>query len=272
MAIFCLKLEQIATLGASPRKPEHLGRKVARFFSNAGNRKFALFFRFDPRTGFADTKLREFIKSCYHSGTMSDSLKYNLILTSSFNTVVAELQEKSLLPKTASVAFIPTAGDPYPKRPWIDADRKALVELGYSVTDIELKSGSPDSLEKVLSNYDIIFVAGGNTTYLVEQVHLSGFASVVRKLLGNGKMYIGSSAGSILAGPTVEPFAKEDIAELPKDFVLTNPSCLRLVDYVVLPHDQVEQFSAEHDKIISGYSDRLSFVRLTDHEYRLDNV
>ncbi len=203
---------------------------------------------------------------------MSDGKKYNIILTSSFNTVVGKLREKSLLPKTASVAFIPTAGNPYPERPWIDADRKALVELGYRVTDIDLKNGTADSLEKNLSNHDIIFVAGGNTTYLVEEVHLSGFSSVVRRLLGNGKMYIGSSAGSILAGPTVEPFAKEDIAELPKDFVLTNPSCLRLVDYVVLPHDQVEEFSAEHDKIVQLYEERLSFVRLTNQEYRLENI
>ncbi|MBI2474007.1 Type 1 glutamine amidotransferase-like domain-containing protein [Candidatus Uhrbacteria bacterium] len=203
---------------------------------------------------------------------MSDSPKYNLILTSSFNTVAGELREKSLLPKAASVAFIPTAGNPYPERPWIDADRKALVELGYNVTDIDLKGGSAESLEKELSNHDIIFVAGGNTTYLVEQAHVSGFSSVVRRLLGNEKMYIGSSAGSILAGPTVEPFVTEDLAELPKDFVLTNPSCLRLVDYVVLPHDQVEQFSAEHDKIIKQYGEQLTFVRLTDKEYRTENI
>ncbi|MFA4845442.1 MAG: Type 1 glutamine amidotransferase-like domain-containing protein [Patescibacteria group bacterium] len=203
---------------------------------------------------------------------MRNVVKPNTILTSSFNTVVGELQEKSLLPKMASVAFIPTAGDPYPERPWIDADRKALAELGYSVTDIDLKSRTADSLEKELSSHDIVFVAGGNTTYLVEQVHLSGFSPVVKKLLGKGKMYIGSSAGSILAGPTVEPFAKEDIAELSKDFVLINPSCLRLVDYVVLPHDQVEQFSAEHNKIVKQYGERFTFVRLTDKEYRTENI
>jgi len=203
---------------------------------------------------------------------MSSVVKPNIILTSSFNTVVGELREKSLLLKTASVAFIPTAGNPYPERPWIDADRKALVELGYNVTDINLRGGLAESLEKELSHHDIIFVAGGNTTYLVEQANLSSFSSVVRKLLGNGKMYIGSSAGSILAGPTVEPFVIEDLAELPKDFVLTKPTCLHLVDYVVLPHDQVEQFSAEHDKIVRHFSEQFTFVRLTDKEYRTENI
>lgn len=98
-----------------------------------------IFFGSILRQGFEIPRLREFIKSCYDSSTMSDGAKPNIILTSSFNSVTQELWEKSLLPKTASVAFIPTAGDPYPERPWIDADRKALVGLGYNVTDIGLK-------------------------------------------------------------------------------------------------------------------------------------
>jgi len=203
---------------------------------------------------------------------MTDHAKHNVILTSSFDSVARELREKSLLPKTASVAFIPTAGDPYPERPWVDADRKALVGLGYTVTDIDLKSVTADSLEKELSGYDVIFVVGGNTTYLAEQVRLSGFSSMVRKFLGKGKVYVGSSAGSILAGPTVEPFVAEDLAELPKDFILTKPSCLHFVDYIVLPHDQVEEFSAEHDKIVSKYDGQFAFVRLTDQQYRLKNI
>lgn len=201
---------------------------------------------------------------------MSDSAKPNVILTSSFNTVAKELRGKSLLPETASVAFIPTAGDPYPEWPWIDADRKALIELGYSITDVDLKGVTADSLEKELSSHDIIFVAGGNTTYLVQQSHVSGFADVIHGLLKQGKFYIGSSAGSILAGPTVEPFVIEDLAELPKDFILTKLTCLHLVDYVVLPHDQVDVFAAEHDKIIAKYSEGYIFTRMTDREYRIE--
>ncbi len=172
------------------------------------------------------------------------------------------------LPETASVAFIPTAGDPYPERPWIEADRAALVAFGYRVTDVDLKNKTADLLRTILSQHNIIFVAGGNTTYLMQQANASGFAVVIRALIQQGKQYIGSSAGSILAGPTVEPFVKEDLAELPKDFVLSKPTCLNLIDYVVLPHDQVDIFAAEHDKILKEYEGRLIFVRLTDGEYR----
>ncbi len=257
---------------AQPENRSARDAKLTNFSQAAESQFFPYFFGSIPRQDFETPRLREFIKSCYDLGNMSDSAKPNVILTSSFNTVVQALREKALLPKTASVAFIPTAGDPYPERPWIDADRKALVELGYSVTDIDLKGVTTESLKNELSSHDIIFVAGGNTTYLVQQSHTSGFADLIRDFLKQGKLYVGSSAGSILAGPTVEPFITEDLSELPKNFVLTKPTCLHLVDYVVLPHDQVEQFAAEHNKIIAGYSDRFTFVRLTDQEYRVKDI
>lgn len=196
----------------------------------------------------------------------------NVILTSSFQTVARELREASVLPAFASVGFVTTAGDPYAERPWIDADRAALVGLGYEVVDVDLKHKTADALREELRGRDVLFVAGGNTTYLARHADASGFAEVVRELLAEGKRYVGSSAGSILAGPTVEPFADEDRAELPADFASGNPACLRLVDYVVLPHDQVDQFSAEHDRIIEKYGNRFAFVRLTDRDYRLETI
>jgi dipeptidase E len=199
-------------------------------------------------------------------------MESNIILTSSFNSVAKELLEKAVIPNAASVAFIPTAGDPYPEKPWIDADRNTLVGLRYNVTDFDLKQKSKSELQNDLKNFDVIFFAGGNTTYLAHYAHLSNFSVVVRDLLQQGKVYIGSSAGSILAGPTVEPFLKEDASELPTDFVVSHKDCLGLVDYVVLPHDNVSAFSSEHDKIIEQYKNRFSFVRLKDNEYRLENI
>jgi dipeptidase E len=195
----------------------------------------------------------------------------NVILTSSFHAVADELRASGLIPLPgATVAFVPTAGDPYPERPWIDADRAALVRLGYAVVDVDLKDRAADGLRRDLSEADVLFVAGGNTTYLAEWSRRSGFGDIVRDLLREGKIYVGSSAGSILAGPTVEPFAEEDAAEMPPGFVAERPECPGLVDYVVLPHDAA--FAAAHDKIVAKDGERWSFVRITDHEYRIENI
>lgn len=191
-----------------------------------------------------------------------------LILTSSFHTVAQPLLQKGLLSsKTVSVAFIPTAGDPYGERPWIDADRRALEDLGYKVFIVDLKDKTSEQLKASLDPAQMIFVAGGNTTYLFEMVHQSGFSSVIHALLAEGRVYVGSSAGSLLAGPSVEPFIEEDRAELPKAFSLHDPTGLQLVDYIILPH--YPQYARENDYIATRFDGRWPFVKLTDDEYRI---
>ena len=94
------------------------------------------------------------------------------------------------LPKPAAetrVAFIPTASDIYDPHPWVEDDRTALIRLGFRVEDVDLKTCHGEVLRKRLSESDIIFVAGGNTSYLLEQAQLSGFIDIVRKLVRAGK-------------------------------------------------------------------------------------
>ena len=193
-----------------------------------------------------------------------------LILTSSFGTIADELRAKNLLPASGKVAFITTAADPYPEHPWIDNDRSALARLGFEITEIDIKNKTSEALERELVIFDIIFVAGGNTHYLAHHAHLCNFQSIVRSLLAQNKLYIGSSAGSVLAGPSVEPFVKEDMNDLPKDFVVSSQKGLNLVDYVILPHYQVPAYAEEFNRILETYKDRFTFVKLTDEEYRIE--
>ncbi len=45
---------------------------------------------------------------------------------------------------------------------------------------------------------------GGNTFYLLKHVRRSGFDKVVKNLIKQGKIYLGVSAGSYIACPTIE--------------------------------------------------------------------
>lgn len=194
-----------------------------------------------------------------------------LILTSSYNTVANELNDKHILPSApAKVAFITTAGDPYKETPWIEKDRKALINLGYDVFDYDLKGKMADELQKDLENADIIFVAGGNTTYFTKWSHESGFGTVINELLENGAVYVGSSAGSILAGSSVKPFIEEDLPDLEEDFEIADPSCLGLVDYIILPH--YPDFAKENDKVVELFSDQFTFVKMTDSDYKVEEI
>lgn len=194
----------------------------------------------------------------------------NIILTSSFATVAQELFQQGQLPDApCRVAFITTAGNIYNETPWIENDRKMLEGLGYTLNDIDLEDyQDATKLRTTLADANVIFVAGGNTTYLNEYAQRSGFTTIVRDLLADGKMYIGSSAGSILAGPSVAPFAKEDAQELPAGFVAHDPHCLNLVPYIVLPH--YPGYAMQNDRIAEACKNDFVFAKLTDDEYRLE--
>ncbi len=61
-----------------------------------------------------------------------------------------------------------------------------------------------NELNEELANKDIILVEGGNTFYLLHHVRKSGFDKILPGLLNDGKLYVGISAGSYIACPTIE--------------------------------------------------------------------
>lgn len=137
-------------------------------------------------------------------------------------------------PKECVAAFVPTAADPYEDKAFVDVDREKLIELGFTVFDLDIKDKTEKELTKTLDTVDLILVAGGNTYYLLYHAQQSGFLSVLRNLVERGVVYVGSSAGAILACPTVDtarPF--DPISVAPE---LANYDGLGLVDFLILPH------------------------------------
>lgn len=188
----------------------------------------------------------------------------NIFLTSKASRVMAKVAV--MLPRPAKelkLAFIPTAGDPYgDDKPWMDADRAMLVGLGFKVEDFDLKNKTEDETRKTLSKYDVIFVAGGNTFYLLNEANKSGFVKVARELVGAGKIYIGSSAGSYLACPTIEA---ADWKHADRNIVnITNWSALGLVNFIITAHYSPEWEEAVRDgKKASKYK----VYTLTDSQF-----
>lgn len=164
------------------------------------------------------------------------------LFLASFASVTLDLI-RNMLPKPPNqlkAAFIPTAGDPYGDKGFVYVDRDALTNMGMSVIDVDLKTIRGKELEEVLSNVDVILVAGGNTFYLLDQVKKSGFDVIVKKLIDKGVVYVGSSAGSILCCPTIEGAKRFDSPTDAPD--LTDYSGLNLVDFIMIPHAHKERY------------------------------
>jgi peptidase E len=86
---------------------------------------------------------------------------------------------------------------------YVDLSRKELEEIGFtSIEFINLNEGlEPKALEK----FDLVYVCGGNTFAIYKKIKESGLASKIEELVKDGKLiYVGVSAGSIIAGPNIE--------------------------------------------------------------------
>lgn len=189
-----------------------------------------------------------------------------LFLASSANVVLKKIVP--MLPKPPQelkVAFIPTARDPYNKpATWVEEDREELKRLGFSLVELDLKNKTEQGIRDALRGIDIIFVAGGNTFYLLQKARESGFDKVARELVEQGTMYIGSSAGSILAGPNIEPvkiFDDPTVAEL------QSAEGIGLVDFVVLPHFGKEKYGRYHEQVLNEYKDIYKIIPITDKQF-----
>jgi len=134
--------------------------------------------------------------------------------------------------KDKKVLYITTAsdGENDSDKSWMDEEYETILDLGFSKENIyEFKIGQK---EININDFDVIYMMGGNTFYLMDMIRKYNFDTVIKKAMDNGIIYIGSSAGSIILGNSVEyalPFDENNV-DL-KDF-----SGLRIIDGIIIPH------------------------------------
>jgi dipeptidase E len=98
--------------------------------------------------------------------------------------------------------------------------------LGFEIVPVH-KSGNP---VEVIENAEAIAVGGGNTFHLVAQMHNTGIMEAIRKKAMDGTPYMGWSAGSNVACPTLKTTNDMPIIE-PRSF-----NTLNLVPFQINPH------------------------------------
>ncbi|MBI5390925.1 Type 1 glutamine amidotransferase-like domain-containing protein [Candidatus Woesearchaeota archaeon] len=189
-----------------------------------------------------------------------------LLLTSA--GIVPEVRDSfiSLLPKKLSeitVAFVTTAAYGETKNPaWLEKDRQLLYGCGIQhIEDLDLKDKTPAALEMILSKKDVLFVNGGNTFYLLHWVRKSGFGRVLSHFLKRGGIYVGVSAGSYIACPTIEAatWKHQDRNRVG----MTDFTALHLVPFLITAH-----FEEKYRVIINQATQKTDhpIVALTDRQ------
>jgi len=161
-----------------------------------------------------------------------------LLLTSGGMEMRGEIAK--LLQKPAydiTVAFITTAAKPEEDASYLSKDFETMKEMGFNVQEVDIEDKSEKEMEEIFKLKDIIFVAGGNTFYLLKAMRKCNFKKVLKNFLKQGKVYIGTSAGSIVAGRTIKTASWLGDENRVK---LKNLKGLNLVPFDIFVHYQPE--------------------------------
>lgn len=161
------------------------------------------------------------------------------------------------------IGFIPTAGD-IDSDPWYVRENRAhLTGLDYSVEDIDISNASRTTIIAQLSNIDCLFVAGGNTFYLMQQLRKKDMTGDLCRLVRSGLPYIGSSAGSVIVGPSIAYIKTlDDPADAPD---LQTMDGLGLTDFAVLPHAK-DGNRDDYNRIVESHRPKMKIVSLSDDQ------
>lgn len=136
----------------------------------------------------------------------------------------AENEIRDLLGNTGQVLFIPYAL--YERHAYAAKARERLGRMGYRVESVHEAADPCAAVERAES----VFVGGGNTFRLLKAIYDANLLEAIRRGAEQGMPYLGASAGSNLACPTIKTTNDMPIVEPP------TLKALGLVPFQINPH------------------------------------
>src|SRR6516164_10741308 len=145
-----------------------------------------------------------------------------------------EQQIKSFIGSARKVLFFPFAL--FERDSYAAKAKARFAAMGYSLETVHVV---PDP-HKAIEQMDAIFIGGGNTFRLLKALEDLDLLDPIRRKVKGGAPYIGSSAGSNVAGPTIKTTKDMPIVQ-PRSF-----DSLALVPFQISPHYQDPNPNSTH--------------------------
>lgn len=186
----------------------------------------------------------------------------NLFLTSSFADSYQFLEtftQDSINGK--KVIFIDIASQVEENSDYIEEGIQRLETLGAIVT--RLNKDITD-YEAVIHETDYIYVAGGNTFYLLQELKKTGLDKLIIQHIEAGKLYIGESAGSIIMAKDISYIKHmDDISMAPE---LADYTGLNQIDISPVPHLENEYLDEAVQTILVTEKEVCQLTPFRDNE------
>lgn len=138
--------------------------------------------------------------------------------------------------QTNRALFVPFAGVSKTFDEYAAIVRERFAAMGYEIASVHQSSNASE----MVSNAEAIVIGGGNTFHLLRGLYETGLIESIRARVLEGVPYIGWSAGSNVACPTIRTTNDMPIVEPP------SLNALNLVPFQINPHYTNELPAGHH--------------------------
>lgn len=189
-----------------------------------------------------------------------------LFLSSYFTGVINQFQVfmQNNAVADREILFIPTASNVEEYTDYIGEECQALSNLGYVVDKLDIASESREIVTHKFQTAKMFFFTGGNTFYLLQELKRKNLLPIINEKINAGVPYIGESAGSAIAAPSIDYITTMDDVSAAPD--LTDYNALAQTGFYTLPHFGEEPFAEADEKIIAKYQDKINLVPINNSQ------
>ena len=193
----------------------------------------------------------------------------HLFLTSQVQYVAKDIAPKIDDSVKQNSVFITTAirDKEHTHLEWHYTNKSQMEAVGFHFVDYDLTGKTATQIKTDLEPYRCVYVEGGNSFYLLQESQNTGFDRFINERVEAGVVYIGTSAGSVIAGPDIKPVYQASRAALaPK---LTSTLGYGLVNFVVMPHWGQEKRRELYNtyRLNHIYQEDYLYLLLSDYQY-----
>ncbi|MDI6666751.1 Type 1 glutamine amidotransferase-like domain-containing protein [Leuconostoc falkenbergense] len=138
------------------------------------------------------------------------------------------------------------------------------MDLGYQIDNLDVANEDTDSVVFKIQQAEILFITGGNTFYLLQELKRKNLLPLLVEKIQSGTPYIGESAGAIILAPSIEYNKIMDSPKLAPE--LLDYSALGITNFYTLPHYIESPFTKTVQETYNNYHTRLNLMTINNHK------
>ena len=166
--------------------------------------------------------------------------------------------------RAKDVLFIPTAANVEEYRDYVYEAKEAFAKMGFEIQILDVSKASEAEAKAKIGAAQVLYVSGGNTFYLLRELKKKDLVALIADRVRSGELvYVGESAGAVIAAPSVEYASVMDDAG---DYGAAAQTGLDLVKFYPVPHYGEEPFAQSATEILKIYGGKLNLTPINNAE------